>query len=404
MPETCIDMDFLKLYTERVIQSVISDMALKANLDNIIVSNSPSNEEIDMSDRIKRRIVVDGTEYWLTASSEQKLLLKAFELGTLNAPAATQIASPPKIGHNFQQFASNWFEVYNKPNIEAVSAITNERQLTKYLYPAFGKMDIEDITTDDIQNLFNSMGDLAKATKDKAKHVLNMVFEHAISKRIITVNPLSCRSLRVTGKRSEKIPAYSVNDMKFFAQNIHKVQNPSDRAWLALMVYHPLRPEEGLGLQYKNIVKGENGETIMRVWATVTHPDRSRPLYKERLKTDSSRRQMVISEAALPYIGQGLVNIDPEDFVVGGKQPLSYTAVRHMCKRIANDIGYDGAITPRRFRTTVASDLYAATHDVKMVQQSLGHAKFSQVAIDHYIEMRNKIDNSGAIVAGIYGA
>lgn len=88
MPETCIDMDFLQQYTERVIQSVISDMTLKANLDNIIVSNSPSNEEIDMSDRIKRRIVVDGTEYWLTASSEQKLLLKAFELGTLNAPAA----------------------------------------------------------------------------------------------------------------------------------------------------------------------------------------------------------------------------------------------------------------------------------------------------------------------------
>ena len=399
MPTNTIDMDFLKSYTEYVVQNVIKDITLKANLDNIIAQNNlPSNEETDMS-RIKRRIIIDGTEYWVTADSERGLLQKAFELGTLNAASGVAPVKSATSGHNFREFASNWFDVYNKPSIETVSAITNERQLKKYLYPAFGAMDIEDITTDHIQQLFNSMGNLAKATKDKTKHVLNMILEHAVAKHIITVNPLSCRSLRITGKQSEKIPAYSVNDMKFFAQNIHRVKNPSDRAWLALMVYHPLRPEESLGLQYKNIITGDDGQRIMRIWATVTHPDRSKPLYKERLKTDSSRRVMAISEAALPYLGNG----DSEDFVVGGKSPMSYTAVRHMCRRIAKDMGYSGTITPRKFRTTVASDLYAATHDVKLVQKSLGHAKFSQVAIDHYIELRQEIDTSGSIVANVYG-
>ena len=54
----------------------------------------------------------------------------------------------------FKDYAIKWFEVYSKPNIEIVIATTYARQLKKYLVPYFGDIDIEDITTDDIQRFF----------------------------------------------------------------------------------------------------------------------------------------------------------------------------------------------------------------------------------------------------------
>ena len=394
---TTIDMDFLNAYTQAVVQSVLQKIALgQENLDSLITSNGlPELKENDMANRIKRRINIGGTDIWVTASSEQALLQKVFELGQ-NA-AVPQTAPTQENKHNFKEFASDWFETYNKPNLTRSSAITNERQLEYYMYPAWGDKNIEDITSNDVQKLFNSMGDVAKATKDKLKHVMNMVFDYAVSMDYMVKNPLKSRSIRIIGKPEEKTPAYSVEEMKYFVQNIDRVKDSRDRAWFALMLFHPLRPEECLGLKYKNIVRTSN-QTIMRIWATVTHPDRVRPVYRERLKTEASRREMAISEAALPYIGKG----QPEEFVVSGEKPMSYTQVCHLRKRIAKDIGYDGTIVPRRFRTTVASDLYAATHDEKLVQRMLGHAKYSTTAMDHYIETRAGIDTAGNIVASVY--
>jgi integrase len=394
-----IDTEFLNAYTKAVIQGVLSTMSQdQANLDSAISSLVlPQNEEMNMSNRIKRRVSVNGTDVWVTANTEQELIQKIFQLGqnTKQQP----VGCPTAVKHNFEEFAQKWFETYNKPNIEAVSAITNERQLTRYIYPAFGHMNIEDITSTDVQKLFTSMGStLARATKDKVKHVLNMIFDYALAEDIILKNPLASKSIRVTGKPEEKTPAYSVQEMQYFVQNIDRVKDQRDRTWFALMLFHPLRPEECLGLQYKNIIDTDTGQKIMRIWATVTHPDRCRPVYRERLKTEASRREIAVSPAALPYIGTG----QPEDFVVGGKEPMSYTAVGHMRRRIARDIEYDGKITPRRFRTTVASDLYAVTKDEKLVQRMLGHAKYSTTAMNHYIEMRSDIDTAGTIMANLY--
>ena len=60
---------------------------------------------------------------------------------------------------------------YSKPNIETVTATTYKRQLTCHLLPAFDGLAVEDITTDDVQRLFNGMTG-AKTSKDKTKMVL----------------------------------------------------------------------------------------------------------------------------------------------------------------------------------------------------------------------------------------
>ena len=369
-----------------------------AYLENSILAYSslPESEGNDMAKtRIKRRIEINGEERWITADTEQEYFEKIKKLFS-NGDAPTQ----PKEKHNFKEFATNWFEVFNKPNVEEVSARTNERQLKKYLFPAFGQKNIEDITTEDFQKLFNEMGsEKALETKKKVKNVANMIFQYAIETKIVSFNPLKSVTLKITGQKSKKTPAYSVQEMTFFANSIDEIRNPRDKAWFAIHVFHAVRPEECLGLKNKDIIRNGNG-AIMNICGTVTHPDRNKPVYKEKLKTEASNRKMQVSPAALPYIPKG----KPEEFVIGGENPLSCTQVKKMCERIAKDIGYNGKITPERFRTSVASDLYQATKDKKLLQNALGHAKYSETAMNHYIECRQGLEDTGTIIANVYKA
>lgn len=87
----------------------------------------------------------------------------------------------------------------------------------------------------------------------------------------------------------------------------------------------------------------------------------------------------------------------PDEFVVGGESPISYTALRGVRKRINLDTHFGETITPRRFRTTVATDISAMTHDLKPVQKMPGHST-PQMTLKHYDKGRSgAIDASNAI-------
>ncbi len=84
--------------------------------------------------------------------------------------AGSQNTAQQSSKHLFADYAMTWFETYSKPNIETVTATTYKRQLTCHLLPAFDGLMVEELTTDDVQRLFNGMTG-SKATKDKAKMV-----------------------------------------------------------------------------------------------------------------------------------------------------------------------------------------------------------------------------------------
>ena len=166
-----------------------------------------------ISKRIRREIVIDGVKRWITGATEQEYaenLIKA-----LNVSGVAQFA-PQK--HSFQTYAQRWFEVFSKPNVSLITAITYERQLKLHIYPAFDGMDVEDIKPTDVQEMFNRMGDVTKETKMKARMVLNMVLEQAVDDGLIQKNPLAARSVRIVGGSSHAIEPYSVAQMRFLVQ------------------------------------------------------------------------------------------------------------------------------------------------------------------------------------------
>ena len=91
----------------------------------------------------------------------------------------------------------------------------------------------------------------------------------------------------------------------------------------------------------------------------------------------------------------------PTEFVFGGTKPFSYTQVRKMCGRIQKDIGFEEKITPIRFRTTVLTDIYANTKDVKLAQASAGHTT-AAMTLKHYIKNRNEVVRSASVIDQAY--
>lgn len=254
-------------------------------------------------------------------------------------------------------------------------------------------MNLEDILPSDVQRMFNGITG-AKETKIKVKNVLNMVFEQAIEEDIIVKNPLRSRSIRITGSASTPTQPYKVEQMRFLVQNIGKLSNPMDKVYLALHALHPLRLEEGLGLKGEDIDKERK---LLHIRRAVTHPKRNMPLIKDT-KTQASKRTLDLVEQIISY----LPDTPAEEFVLGGKEPLSYTQVRRMCERIRREIGFDEPISPIRFRTTVLTDLYDTTKDIKQAQAAAGHTTAS-MTLKHYVKGRHERQNTAAPIADVYG-
>ena len=339
-----------------------------------------------MATKINRTVTIHGERKWIHANTEQEYADKLAKLFGADGSIEAK--------HNFKEYAANWFEVYSKPTIEKATAATYQRQLTLHLNPFFGDSAIEDISVDDVQRFFNSMTG-AKATKDKAKQVLNMVLETALDEGLIKRNPLKSKRVKITGAASTYTKVYTVDQTKYLIRNIELVKNPVDRAYLAIQAMHPLRLEEVLGLKWCDV---DTENLTLHICRAVTHPTRNQPEIKDT-QTDASRRIISLSQIAASHLSPG----NEDDFIFGGAKPYSYQQVKRMCERIRSDTGFDDKITPIRFRTTVLTDIYEATKDVKAAQAAAGHTT-PAMTMKRYVKGRGTTSQTAAAIDQLYGS
>ena len=335
--------------------------------------------------KINQYIIIHGVKRWITADTMQEFADKIIALSGTAPAAQTQ-------KHPFDAYAWNWFNTYSKPTVATVTATTYERQLRAYLVPAFQGLAVEDIGPDEVQRLFNSMSG-AKTTKDKARMVLNQILDAAVEDKLIASNPLKSRRVKITGKASKATPPYTVAQMRYLIQHIGDIQSSVDRAYMALQALHPLRLEEVLGLAPEDI---DCDNMMLHIRRAVTHPNRNQP----EVKDTSSHRTIGLSTLALPYLQQMEA---AGKFLFGGDKPLSYTQVRKMCQRIQRDTGFTENITPIRFRTTVLTDLYDQTKDIKLAQAAAGHTT-SAMTLKYYVKGRETSSEAVAAVDRLYSA
>lgn len=342
-----------------------------------------------MLKKIRRPITINGVKTWISADTEQEYaekLLQMFGCGK---------AEPKVLNHDFEQYAWDWYNIFSKPNVSYVTGLTYRRQLEYHILPLFKGKTVEEITTADVQSFFNGIGDnVTTATKNKARSVLNMIFNQALDDGYITKNPLDSKNLRIKGKASTATVPYSVESMQYLISHIDSIISEGDKTYIVLAALHPLRPEEVLGLQWQDI----DFEThTIHIRRAVTHPSRNQGMVGEP-KTEASKRTI----ALVPQIEKYLRPALPHHFVLGGEKPLSYVQVRRMCARIQKQTGFPEPIQPRRFRTTVLTDIYDVTKDIKSAQAAAGHTT-AAMTLKYYVKGRAVSQDTASPIAKAYG-
>ena len=73
-----------------------------------------------------------------------------------------------------------------------------------------------------------------------------------------------------------------------------------------------------------------------------------------------------------------------------------------MCRRIRKDIDFAEEIQPRRFRTTVLTDIYDATKDITKAQAAAEHTT-AAMTLKHYVKGRQQKLNTANSVSTLYG-
>ena len=74
-----------------------------------------------------------------------------------------------------------------------------------------------------------------------------------------------------------------------------------------------------------------------------------------------------------------------------------------MCERIQRETGFEEKVTTIRFRTTVLTDLYNQTKDIKLAQQAAGHTT-SAMTLKYYVKGREDVSNAAAAIANAYAS
>jgi len=361
-------------------------------LDNLKACPETESKVPLNASKIRRHIKIFGSDVWICANTEQEYADKLIRFAMGSSNRSTEVRK-----HNFGDYARRWFAVYSKPNVSHVTAVSYEHQLERYILPSLGSFDLEDISVSDVQAMFNVMPkDSKQQTKNKLKQVLNQIFRTAIDEGYIAKNPLDAVSLKIRGLASEETKPYTVEQMRYLASHLNDISDPTEKAWLALSITLPLRPEEVLGLRWSDVNVDEG---TIDICSTVTHPTRNEPEFKPYPKTASSRRTLNVPREVLDILPE---RGHDDWFVIGGSEPVSYTKLRGMRKRINLATGFGETITPRRFRTTVATDISAETHDLKLVQRMLGHST-PEMTLKHYDKGRSTSVDAVDAVTKAYG-
>ncbi|MDE6260900.1 MAG: tyrosine-type recombinase/integrase [Oscillospiraceae bacterium] len=386
--EDFIEKSYRVCYNEGVeIRTPAPDPQGAAHLDNRIELDCAPQGEIEMA-KITRTVILNGVKHWIRANTEQEYADKLLKL------VGSQGTAQERGKHLFADYALNWFETYSKPNIATATVKLYSHLLIYHIIPAFEGMAVENIRVDDIQRLFNNM-DTSKETKYKVKRLLNQVLNAAVDDEFLMKSPLKSDRIKITGAESTTTATYSVEQMQYLVQHIEDIKQPLDRTYMAIQALHPLRLEEVLGLKWSDI---DLEHMALHVNRAVTHPTRNQPEVKDT-KTKSSVRTIGLSQLTVSYLTPGKA----DEFVVGGNSPLSYTQVRRMCERIQKDTGFTEKITPKRFRTTVLTDLYDKTRDIKLVQAAAGHTT-ADMTLKHYVKGRGNVVKSAAAIESAYTA
>ncbi len=255
-----------------------------------------------------------------------------------------------------------------------------------HIQPVFGFREMVGIKSIEIQKfLVKKENELANSTIIKLYTLINQIYKMMIRWNELKTNPLD--GVQKPQPNYKEINTWTKEECHKFLSVAQEYQSYM-AFWLALQF--GLRFSEVLGLQWKNIDFKNKTLHVEQAY---------HELEKDlgRLKTDSSRRSIPISEQQAEFLEQYKEKQKPKsDIVVANAQGnfMMKRNVRRAMKRICERAGVK-EITFHELRHTHATLMLEMNEHIKIVQQRLGHVK-AETTVNIYSHVRPQVHHDSA--------
>ena len=139
-----------------------------------------------------------------------------------------------------KEFALFFFEKHRKEKVAAQTYKCDLNRINKYIFPAFGDMNIRQITPDKCQTLIEGIQAEGKGkTADEIYSLLSIIFKGAIAYGIITKSPLAI--VQIQKHVYQHGVALSKDEEKLL---LTRLNEPDFKIAAAIALYTGLRPNE----------------------------------------------------------------------------------------------------------------------------------------------------------------
>lgn len=256
-----------------------------------------------------------------------------------------------------------------------------------------GKMKIQDIKKDDIQEFLNSLKDLSDSYIKKIYEQFVQAYRRAEIKKYVTYNPMYEVIKPKSNKQTKVVEALEINVQKAFTEYLNKVsieEQPYKNIFL-IQMYMGLRIREVLALSKENI---DLKKKVLYVKRTLTNDKEFAIILGNKTKTYSGNRTLPIPEFLTPifeeqlkYTNENLHNL----IFTNNDSYIRTSAINSELKRIFKEELKikNKDISTHCLRHTYGTRCIEAGMTAVVLQRLMGHKDVS-VTLNTYTSVFNK--------------
>lgn len=292
-----------------------------------------------------------------------------------------------KMEANLLDKIDNWLEITKKRSVKP--STYNRLIISRNLLERYDicRMDVQDITSDDIQEFINDLSDegYSYSSVKKEYNLLTAYLKWAISKGEIVRPVYLGVELPIDSSRYRKgreIKVYSPIEQKRLMKDLQTLEHDIYGAAI-LMLETGMRIGEVLALTWCDILWERRAVSVTKTLVRLPS-EKGLTFVQDSPKSDSSNRLIPLSVTAMDVLKRLQAKAaSGRDFIFAGEDdfPVSYFTFKYHISALCEKIGiqYKGS---HAFRHSFATNCYHRGCDVKILSKLLGHA---DVAITYNI-------------------
>lgn len=191
------------------------------------------------------------------------------------------------------EYARAWYR-RTAPGLSKGQQNQHRYQINKVICPVIGKLQLTEVTLDDLKDVLAARAGLAKATQAKTVQTLRQIFSAAYDAGVIDRDP-SAR-LQASGRKAEKRHALTEDQQQIL---LDAVRGLPVEIFVKLGLYAGLRREEICALRW-DAVKLDGPAPHIEVRRACRWPGNTKAEISEILKSDAAWRKVPIPPPLLP--------------------------------------------------------------------------------------------------------